>query len=93
MIGEVLQWKASENMNSNTVDGIIEQALQMPEKERALIAQRLILSLDSGADADVETAWQEEVQRRVGAIERGEIECIPWEDVRERLRANAHAKG
>jgi putative addiction module component (TIGR02574 family) len=77
---------------SSTVDEIMTQALQLSSKERAIIAERLISSLESHVDLDVERAWQREVQRRVESIEEGAVQCIPWEEVRERLRNSAGAK-
>ena len=79
-------------MSDITVEGIIDQALQRPEKERALIAERLISSLDSASDKDVELAWQKEIEKRLKEIDSGIVRCIPWEDVRERLYQNAHAQ-
>jgi putative addiction module component (TIGR02574 family) len=78
-------------MSNITVEGIIDQALQRPEKERALIAERLISSLDSTTDKDVEFAWQDEIEKRLKEIDSGIVQCIPWEDVREQLYKNAHA--
>jgi len=72
------------------VEGIIAQALQMPPQARALIAERLLLSLEAESDMDVEVAWQQEVQHRMKEVEKGEIVCIPWEQVLQRLRGNAH---
>ena len=65
---------------------ILEQALKLSSAERAHVAKQLIVSLDEGSDVDVEQAWQEEVQRRLGQIERGEVKTIPWEEVQKRLR-------
>ena len=79
-------------MSNITVEGIIDQALKKPEKERALIAERLISSLDSTNDKDVELAWQKEIEKRLNEIDSGIVRCIPWEDVREQLYKNAHAQ-
>jgi len=70
------------------VENIINHALQMPPEDRAAIAERLISSLDSDVDQDVEIAWQQEVQRRIEEIDRGDVACIPWEQVLNRLRGN-----
>jgi len=75
------------------VEGIIAQALQMPPKIRAIIAERLLSSLDLEPDVDVELAWQQEVQRRIVEVEKDEVVCIPWEQVLQRLRGNAHVAG
>jgi putative addiction module component (TIGR02574 family) len=78
-------------MSNITVEAIIDQALKRPEKERALIAERLISSLDSTNDKDVELAWQDEIEKRLKEIDPGIVQCITWEDVREQLYKNAHA--
>ena len=71
------------------VEKIITQALQTSPKDRAVIAERLISSLDTVADLDVEVTWQEEINRRVMEVDKGVVVCVPWEVVRERLRRNA----
>jgi putative addiction module component (TIGR02574 family) len=78
-------------MSNVTIEAIIDQALKKPEKERALIAERLISSLDSTTEKDVELAWQKEIEKRLKEIDSGIVRCIPWEDVREQLYKNAHA--
>ena len=72
-------------MSRAGIEDVISQALQMPEEERAAIAERLISSLDPAPEADVEQAWQEEVQRRVRDLDNGAVECVPWEEVRRLL--------
>ena len=65
---------------------LLEEALKLTAYERAEVAEQLIASLDEVPDTGVEQAWQEEVQRRLGQIERGEVKTIPWEEVQRRLR-------
>lgn len=67
-----------------------EQALQLsPDEKRALI-ESLVISMDCDPDADPEEiarAWDEEVARRVEAMDRGEVEMIDGDEVFARLRA------
>jgi putative addiction module component (TIGR02574 family) len=72
---------------------IVEQALKMPARERAEIAQRLLESLDRQMDINVESAWQSEVERRISELDSGQVACIPWEEVRERLMRNSREAG
>jgi putative addiction module component (TIGR02574 family) len=65
---------------------VLAEALKLPSNERAEVAERLIASLDEMPDADVEQAWQEEVQRRLQQIERGEVELIDSDTVMAELR-------
>ncbi len=58
--------------------------MELSIKERAAIAEQLIRSLDGPADDDVEIAWQKEIQKRIEEIDNGEVELIPWEEIREK---------
>ena len=65
-------------------------AMELPREERAKLALQLIVSLDddeaSEHPADVETAWSEEIHRRVAELEAGTAELIPAEQVFAELR-------
>ena len=65
---------------------LLEEALKLTAYERAEVAEQLIASLDEVPDTDVEQAWQEEVQRRLGQIERGEVKLIDSDTVMAELR-------
>ncbi|OFZ88902.1 MAG: hypothetical protein A2V78_11430 [Betaproteobacteria bacterium RBG_16_64_18] len=71
---------------STTLSELKEKASQLSETERAELALSLIESLDGPPDPNVEEAWRLEVERRVGQIERGEVELIPGDEVFARLR-------
>ncbi len=71
---------------SITLEDIKEKAQQLSEMERAALALALIESLDGPPDADLEEAWRIEIERRVGQIERGEVQPIPGDEVLKRLR-------
>lgn len=64
---------------------LLDRALEMSENDRAAIAERLLASLDAKPDQNVEEAWQREVQHRLSELDRGDVECVPWEEVRARL--------
>lgn len=71
---------------SDTLMEIKEMASRLSETERAELALSLIESLDGPADQDVEQAWRLEIERRVGEIERGEVQLVPGDEVFARLR-------
>ena len=71
---------------SNTLSELKEKASHLSDPERAELALSLIESLDGPADPDVEEAWRVEIERRVGQIERGEVQLIPGDEVFARLR-------
>lgn len=76
---------------------ILSEALRLPEKDRADLAGRLILSLHPHADADVEQAWAEEVDRRLVGFEERKAMSRPWSETRgsivkiQRARARREA--
>lgn len=78
-------------MSAIIADQILEKALRQPEKERARIAETLIASLDTTTDREVERAWQTEIDKRLREVDSGSVECIPWEQVKDRLYRNSHA--
>jgi putative addiction module component (TIGR02574 family) len=55
--------------------------------EKAELAHYLIHALDDGEDADVEAAWESEIQRRTAEIEKGDIKGINAENVFNELRS------
>jgi len=73
-------------------DAVLTLALDLPESERAELAAVLLESLEPPADVDVEHAWREEVARRVAAIDAGEVEMVPWDQVREQLIARLNER-
>lgn len=68
-------------------EAVLKEALTLPEADRADIAGALLESLEPEQDVDVEEAWRREVATRVAALDAGEVETIPWEDVRDQLLA------
>ena len=71
---------------SNALAELKEKASQLCVAECAELALSLIESLDGPADSNVEEAWRLEIERRVGEIERGEVELIPGDEVFAWLR-------
>ena len=71
---------------------ILREASQLSEADRAELAGRLLETLHGEPDEDVEAAWAAEIERRVRQIDSGEVETIPWADVRAKLYARLHGK-
>jgi putative addiction module component (TIGR02574 family) len=71
---------------SKTLAELKEKASRLSEVERAELALSLIESLDGPPDKGADEAWRVEIERRIGQIERGEVELIPGEEVFARLR-------
>ena len=65
------------------------ELLSLPQRERAELAHRLIVSLDEGKDDDVDAYWRNELDRRQREIENGTgtAELIPADEAMRRARA------
>jgi putative addiction module component (TIGR02574 family) len=57
-----------------------EQVRALSPDERAKLAQSILESLHTPM-AEIESAWAQEIERRVAAFDRGEIPSYPAEDV------------
>ena len=65
-----------------------QEALMLSKAEREQLMLRLANHDDSGwKNPEIEQAWREECDRRVAAMDRGDMELIPAEGVFERIRA------
>lgn len=71
---------------------VLKKALTLPEADRAEVAGALLNSLEPVEEADIESAWRQEVAARVAALDAGEVETIPWSEVRDRLVARLSAR-
>ncbi len=71
-----------------TVDQLLHDAMELSPDERAALAYTLIDTLDDApaTSEEVGRVWAEEVQRRREAIRKGDVQLIPWDEARERLR-------
>lgn len=72
-------------MNLN-VEQITEEALSLPSEARALLADRLVESLDPAEDGLVHRLWAAEAQRRLQEVRSGQVETIPGPEALERVR-------
>ena len=69
-----------------TVEQIADEALALPSEARALLADRLVESLDPAEDGYIRQLWMREARRRVDEIRRGEVKAIPADEVFEQVR-------
>jgi putative addiction module component (TIGR02574 family) len=70
---------------TKAAEKILAEALTLDTRERADVAAKLLASLDSEPEEEVEAAWAAEVARRIEEIETGRVELVPWEDVESRI--------
>lgn len=73
----------------NTYEEIISAALSLPPNARAMLAERLLDSLNSEDQERIDAIWAEEAERRVRAIDEGRTKLIPGDEVLAKLRSRA----
>ena len=64
---------------------ILEDALALPEEQRATLVAALNESLETTED-DLTPEWKAEIARRIEAVERGDSRLIPGDEVEARIR-------
>lgn len=62
-----------------TVEQIADAALALPSEARALLADRLVESLDPAEDGYIRQLWMREAKRRVDEVRRGEVQTVSAE--------------
>lgn len=71
----------------STYEEIMSAALALPPSSRALLAEHLLESLDTKDQAEIDSLWAAEAERRDQEIEDGKVRSIPGDEVMERLRS------
>jgi Putative addiction module component. len=79
--------------NDMTIETITAAALALPAESRAALAEVLLSSLDQTTDAEEpqeieithRAEWEREIEERIDALDRGEIETVSREEVMRRL--------
>ena len=66
---------------SPKAESIMKEALQLPREARALIAEKLLESLDFEEPFEVSSEWKEEIARRCREVDDGTAELIPGDSV------------
>lgn len=68
------------------VEQITEAALSLSSEARALLADRLVESLDPIQDQEIQGLWAAEALRRRDEIRSGLVKTIPGPEALERVR-------
>lgn len=66
---------------------IEDNALHLPEEERAELAQKLLLSLDVPSEGEMAEDWLVEAQRRARELDEGIVQPVSADEVRHKAQA------
>ena len=69
-----------------TIEQIAEEALALPSEQRALLADRLVESLDASETSRFNELWATEAKRRRDEVRHGRVQTIPGDEALARVR-------
>ena len=69
-----------------TIEQIAEEALSLPSEARALLADRLVESLDPLEDGYIRQLWAAEARARLDDVTNGLVKAIPGQEALDRVR-------
>lgn len=70
-----------------SVEQISEEALSLPSEARALLADRLVESLDPAEDGYIRQLWMKEARRRIAEVRSSNVETISGEEAFAQVHA------
>ena len=59
---------------------LLDEARQLPPEERQWLAECLLIEDESLSAAEVESAWDEEIKRRLDEIDSGRVQMVSHEE-------------
>lgn len=72
---------------------MLEEALKLSADARADLAGVLISSLDDEVEEGAESAWADEIERRLADVEAGSVKPVAWKDARRAILADEDPSG
>lgn len=69
-----------------TVEQLAEEALALPSKSRALLADRIVESLDVAELSDLDQLWAAEAKRRRDEVRENRVKTIPGDEAFLKVR-------
>jgi putative addiction module component (TIGR02574 family) len=67
-------------------DKVFDDALSLPSDARLILVERLLKSLNLPTQAEIDSLWAEEAERRISQIDRGDVDLIPGDVVFAKIR-------
>lgn len=69
-----------------TLDQLAEEAMRLPSASRALLAERIVESLDLAETDEIQRLWAAEAIKRRDEIRSGRVQPIPGDEVLDEVR-------
>lgn len=69
-----------------SIELLMKELLSLPSISRALLAEKLIESLEFDTDPTIQATWTAEAKKRRDAIRDGSVQTIEGEDALDQVR-------
>ncbi|MFO8038368.1 MAG: addiction module protein [Sodalinema sp.] len=69
-----------------SIEKLTEELLSLPSESRALLADKLVESLEFETDSAIQSLWVTEAKRRRDDVRQGAVQPIPGEDALAQVR-------
>lgn len=69
-----------------SIEQLTEEILALPSASRALLADKLIESLEFDIDPAIQTAWTAEAKKRRDEVRDGAVQLIPGDEALAQVR-------
>jgi putative addiction module component (TIGR02574 family) len=71
----------------NAYQSVLDAATQLPTGDRLRLIEALWDSVPPDAEVPLHPEWEQELLRRVAALENGRVNTIPWSTIRDEALA------
>jgi len=71
---------------SSIAEQILERAMTLSPAERVPAAEELLRSVESPQQAEIDTEWEAEIERRIEELDAGKVQTRPAREVIAELR-------
>jgi Putative addiction module component len=69
-----------------SIEQLTEEILSLPSGSRALLADKLVESLEFDADSEIQAVWVTESKSRRDKVRDGSVQIIPGEEALAQVR-------
>ena len=68
------------------LDEILRNALSLDVRDRAMLAEKLLASLDTLSEEEAERLWADEAERRLKEYRAGRMKAVPVDEVAQKAQ-------
>lgn len=69
-----------------SIERLTEELLALPSVSRALLAEKLVESLEFDTDSTIQAAWVTEAKKRRDQIRNGSVQPVPGEEALSQVK-------